>query len=67
MGTVNATLQEIGAFDKPTLTIFNKMDLYEERTFDEWLDAEVKTDLLNQLGTSMGRGNRRHGNLRFRH
>jgi GTP-binding protein HflX len=49
MGTVNATLQEIGAFDKPTLTIFNKMDLYEERTFDEWLDAEVKTDLLNQL------------------
>ena len=49
MGTVNATLQEIGAFDKPTLTIFNKMDLYEERTFDEWLEAEVKTDLLNQL------------------
>lgn len=49
MGVVNQTLQEIGAADKPVLTIFNKMDLYEENTFDEWLDAEVKTDLLNQL------------------
>jgi len=49
MATVNMTLQEIGAFDKPTLTIFNKMDLYESRTFDEWLDDEVKTDLLTQL------------------
>lgn len=49
MGTVNATLQDIKAFDKPTLTVFNKMDLYEERTFDEWLDSEVKTSLLQYL------------------
>ncbi|XZF12638.1 GTPase HflX [Chitinophagaceae bacterium MMS25-I14] len=49
MGVVNKTLQEIGAFDKPVLTIFNKMDLYEERTFDPWLDEEVKKDLLDQL------------------
>ncbi len=49
MGVVNKTLQEIGAFDKPILTIFNKMDLYEKRTFDEWLDEEVKQDLLQQL------------------
>jgi GTP-binding protein HflX len=49
MGTVNQTLQDIGAREKPTLTIFNKMDLYEERTFDEWLDAETKADLLKQL------------------
>jgi len=49
MGVVNKTLQEINAFDKPILTIFNKMDLYEERTFDPWLDEEVKTDLLDQL------------------
>lgn len=49
MGTVNATLQDIKAFDKPTLTIFNKMDLYEERTFDEWLDGEVKTSILRDL------------------
>ena len=32
MGTVNKTLQEIGAFDKPMLTIFNKMDLLTRLT-----------------------------------
>jgi GTP-binding protein HflX len=51
MGVVNKTLQELGAFDKPTLTIFNKMDLYESQVFDEWLDDEVKKDMLTQLET----------------
>lgn len=49
MGVVNKTLQEIKAFDKPILTIFNKMDLYEKQTFDEWLDPSVKTELLEDL------------------
>jgi GTP-binding protein HflX len=49
MGVVNKTLQEIGAFDKPIITVFNKMDLYEERVFDPWLEASVKQDLLQQL------------------
>lgn len=49
MGTVNKTLQEIGAFDKPMLTVFNKMDLYEKKVFDPWLDESVKQELLNQL------------------
>jgi GTP-binding protein HflX len=49
MGTVNKTLQDIGAFDKPTLTIFNKMDLYKEKVFDPWLDEEVKEDLIKDL------------------
>lgn len=49
MGVVNKTLQEIGAFDKPMITIFNKMDLYEKQVFDPWLDEEVKRDLLTQL------------------
>lgn len=49
IGTVNKTLQELKAFDKPTITIFNKMDLYEKNVFDEWLQDEVKQDLLNQL------------------
>lgn len=48
-GVVNKTLQDIKAYDKPMLTIFNKMDLYEERTFDAWLDDEVKKDILEQL------------------
>ncbi len=49
MGVVNKTLQELKAFDKPILTVFNKMDQYEEKVFDEWLDEEVKQDLLQQL------------------
>lgn len=51
MGIVNKTLQEIGAFDKPVLTIFNKMDLYEQQVFDPWLDEGVKKDMLTQLET----------------
>lgn len=49
IGVVNKTLQEIGAFNKPIITIFNKMDLYEKTVFDEWLHDDVKTELLNQL------------------
>ncbi len=49
MGVVNKTLQEIGAFDKPVLTIFNKMDLYEQEAFDPWLEASVKQDMLTDL------------------
>jgi GTP-binding protein HflX len=49
MGVVNKTLQEIGAFDKPVITIFNKMDLYEQNVFDPWLEDEVKQDMLHQL------------------
>ncbi|RFS23546.1 GTPase HflX [Chitinophaga silvatica] len=46
---VNRTLQELKAFEKPTILIFNKMDLYEENTFDKWLEPEVKQDILTSL------------------
>lgn len=49
MNTVNKTLQELNAFDKPTLTVFNKIDLYEAQTFDEWLDDETKKQMLKDL------------------
>ncbi len=49
IGTVNKTLQELKAFEKPILTIFNKMDLYESRNFDEWLSDEVKQDITLEL------------------
>jgi GTP-binding protein HflX len=49
MGVVNKTLQDLHAFDKPILTIFNKMDLYEERTFDKWLADDVKEEILRDL------------------
>ena len=46
---VNKTLAELEALDKPTITIFNKMDIYDKVTFDEWLEPEVKEDLLFEL------------------
>lgn len=49
IGVVNKTLQELKAFDKPTITIFNKMDLYEERTFDPWLEEGIRAEILNDL------------------
>ena len=49
MGVVNKTLQDIKAFDKPILVIFNKMDLYEKNVFDEWLEESVKKEILEDL------------------
>lgn len=49
IAVVNKTLQELEAFEKPTLTIFNKMDLYEKQTFDPWLEAGVKQEILKDL------------------
>ena len=49
MGVVNKTLQELNAFDKPIVVIFNKMDLYIKNTFDEWLEDTTKEEILNDL------------------
>ena len=46
---VNKTLAELNAAEKPTITIFNKMDKYQEQAFDKWLEEEVKTEILNEL------------------
>ena len=46
---VNKTLAELGAQEKPTITIFNKMDKYEAQAFDQWLEPEVKQEILNDL------------------
>ena len=46
---VNKTLAELGSAEKPTITIFNKMDLFEKHVFDEWLEDEVKKDILREL------------------
>jgi len=48
-GVVNKTLQELKSFDKPTIIIFNKLDLYEKKTFDEWLPENIKEEILNEL------------------
>ncbi len=46
---VNNTLQELKASEKPTILIFNKVDAYEKIAFDEWLDENVKQELMKQL------------------
>ena len=46
---VNKTLAELNAAEKPTITIFNKMDKYQEQAFDKWLEDEVKIEILNEL------------------
>ncbi len=46
---VNKTLAELKANDKPVITIFNKMDKYEAQAFDQWLQPEVKKDILDDL------------------
>lgn len=46
---VNKTLAELGAAEKPVVTIFNKMDLYEKITFDQWLEPEIKVQILAEL------------------
>jgi len=49
IGVVNTTLQDLKAYEKPILIIFNKMDQYEKNTFDPWLDENVKNDILAEL------------------
>ena len=46
---VNKTLAELGAKEKPTVTIFNKMDKYEAQVFDQWLEPEIKAEILDDL------------------
>lgn len=49
LGVVNKTLQELSAFDKPILVVFNKIDRYEAQTFDPWLEEPVKQEIMNEL------------------
>jgi GTPase len=49
LAVVNKTLAELGCADKLTITIFNKMDQFEKTTFDEWLEDDVKKDILREL------------------
>lgn len=43
--TVNLTLKNLGVADKPTLILFNKIDLYRSKYFDELLTDEEKKEI----------------------
>ncbi len=51
LAVVNKTLHDLKSDDKPIITIFNKMDLYEKNTYDVWLEPEIKDELLKDLET----------------
>ena len=53
--TVNQTLQDLGASEKPTLLVFNKIDQYREKYYDPFLDQEAKQEIEEGL-----QGNLRH-------
>lgn len=59
--TVNKTLTELGAIDKPTIMVFNKMDLYRKINFDEYLDKKnkesIERDLKENLKNTFDRDN----------
>jgi len=52
INAVNKLLTEMEVINKPVLMIFNKMDLYRKRYFDEFLLPEEKADLEKQLTES---------------
>jgi GTPase len=52
MRVVNEILKELHCEDKPVIVVFNKMDLYEQKKFDEYLPAEIKNSLLKELKDS---------------
>jgi len=51
--TVNATLKDIGAGEKTTLFIFNKIDLYREKYFDPYLDKGTAEEILTELSSNL--------------
>ncbi len=62
INTVNNTLKDLDALEKPTLMIFNKLDLYRDLYFDELLDPEVKTEILEETQQRL-KNNYEHDNI----
>ncbi len=54
--TVRNTLIELGVSEKPTLMVFNKMDLYRDRYFDKLLDTETRQKIEVDLKKSISNG-----------
>jgi GTPase len=56
--TVQKTLQELGIAEKPTLMVYNKIDLYRERYYDDLLEdtikQEIETEMKERLMHSFG-------------
>ena len=51
--TVQTLLKELGVEDKPTLLVFNKIDLFRERNYDLYLDEEGREEVEAGLRRSL--------------
>lgn len=49
IAAVSGTLKELEVADKPTLMVFNKLDLYREKYLDALLDDETKAEIEAEL------------------
>jgi GTP-binding protein HflX len=49
IATVQKTLRELNAGDKPALMVYNKTDLYRTRYFDDLLDQPTRNEILHEL------------------
>ncbi|MFN8338730.1 MAG: GTPase HflX [Saprospiraceae bacterium] len=47
--TVQNTLNDLGASDRTTLMVFNKVDLYREKYFDDYLDNKTKKEIMQEI------------------
>jgi GTP-binding protein HflX len=47
--TVNQTLTDLGVLEKPTLYVFNKIDRYRQKNYDELIDKATKLEIENDL------------------
>ncbi len=53
IGTVQSTLLELGAGDKPMIMVFNKIDLYRNQEYDELMPNETKEELEQELKSTL--------------
>ena len=63
--TVTQTLHELGVSDKPTIIVFNKMDLYRKKYFDDFIDDKTKLEIEDELKTSLKEAIRRKLTIYF--
>lgn len=60
--TVNQTIVDLKAAGKPTLMVFNKVDLYRKKYFDEYVNDEVKEEIFEELSSNF-KNNFGHDNI----
>ena len=49
IAAVTRTLKDLDALSKPTLMVYNKIDLYKEKYFDAYLEEQTKKEILTEL------------------